>query len=48
VLYVVFVSPVFDVESLLSYADDTYILRKNKSLEQVITDVEKSLEAITK
>jgi hypothetical protein len=42
------VSPQFDDEDLSAYADDTYVPRWNLSLEQLIKDVEKSLEAITK
>ena len=48
VLYAIFVSPLFDIETFLSYADDTFIPKSNKSLEILINDVEKSLEAITK
>jgi hypothetical protein len=42
------VSPLFDVKDLSAYADDTYIPRWKCSLEQLIKDVEKSLEAISK
>jgi hypothetical protein len=48
VLYVIFVSPLFDMETFLSYADDTFISKWNSSLQNLINDVEKSLEAITK
>ena len=48
VLYGIFVSPLFDKETFLSYADDTFIPKCNNSLENLILDVEKTLKAITK
>jgi hypothetical protein len=41
VLYGIFVSPLFDIETFLSYADDTFIPKCNNSLENLILDVEK-------
>ena len=48
ILYAIFVSPLFDIEKMTNYADDNYVIRWNKCLEALITDMEKSLEAITK
>ena len=41
-------SPLFDIETFLSYADDTFIPKCTNSLENLIHDVEKTLKAITK
>ena len=41
-------SPLFEIEDLLAFADDTFIPRVGDSLTKLITDMEKSLEAITK
>ena len=48
ILYAIFVSPLFDIENMTNYADDNYIIRWNKCIEALISDMEKSLEAITK
>jgi hypothetical protein len=48
VLYVIFVAPLFDIADLSSFADDTYIPRWNSSLESLIRNMEKGIEAITK
>ena len=48
VLYAIFMSPLFDIADLLSFADDTFIPRWNSSLQLLVSDVEKDLEAITK
>jgi riboflavin transporter FmnP len=48
VLYTFFVSPLFDIEPLLSYDDNTFIPRENRSSTTLIKDMEKSLEAIRK
>ena len=48
ILYAIYVSPLFDIEKMTNYADDNLIVRWNKCLVELITDMEKSLEAITK
>ncbi len=48
VLYALFVSPLFNIEPHSAFADDSYILRWKNSLPELISDLEKSLEAITK
>ena len=48
ILYAIFVAPMFDLESLLSFTDDSYVTKWNKSISELIKDMEKSLEAITK
>jgi hypothetical protein len=48
VLYSIFVAPLFDIADISSFADDTYIPRWNSSLESLIRNIEKDIEAITK
>ena len=48
VLYAIFVSPMFDLADLSAFADDTFIPMSNSSITKLITDMEKSIEAITK
>ena len=48
ILYAIFVAPVFDLEVFLAFADDSYVTKCNKSLELLMVDMKKSLEAITK
>jgi hypothetical protein len=48
VLYAIYISPLFDLEFLLTFADDSYIPRFNSSLELLIEDIKKTLESITK
>jgi hypothetical protein len=48
VLYAIFVSPLFDIIPVLSFADDSYNIVRNKDKNELIKDMEKSLEAITK
>ena len=47
-LYAIYVSPLFDVEYLLTFADDNFIPRFSDNIPSLIVDMEKSLEAITK
>ena len=47
-LYAIYVSPLFDVEDLMTFADDNFIPRFNNNLQELITDMEKSLESITR
>ena len=48
ILYAIYVSPLFDLEKMTNYADDNFIIKTNKNLTQLIVDLRKSLEAITK
>ena len=48
VLYAIFVSPLFDITPVLSFADDSYNVRTGVDKKSVIEDMEKSLEAIVK
>ena len=48
ILYAIYVSPLFDIEKMTNYADDNFIIKSHVSLEQLIIDMKKSLEAITK
>ncbi len=47
VLYTIFVSPVFRTSGLKLFADDSYVTKSNESITELITDMEKTLEAIT-
>ena len=48
IIYSLFVSPLFYVESLLSFVDDSYISIADKCFPELIKDMQKTLEAITK
>ena len=48
VLYAIFVSPLFDLEGLDAFADDKFILRTNHEKGALVSNMEKSLETITK
>ena len=48
ILYAIFVSPIFDIAPLLTFADDSYITVTNKNKEDLKKDMEKTLEVITK
>ena len=48
VLYAIFVSPLFDLEDLFAFADDTFILRTSSNLGLVIESMEESLSVIIK
>ena len=48
VLYAIFVSPLFKIADLELFADDSFITKSNESVTELIKDMEKSLEAITK
>ena len=48
ILYAIYVSPLFDLEKMTNYADDNLIVRWSNCLENLIVDMKKSLEAITK
>ena len=42
VLYAIFVSPMFDLEPMLTLADDSFIVTCNKDKNEVISNLEKS------
>jgi hypothetical protein len=48
ILYANFVAPLFDIEFILGYPDNTFIPRMGDSLSMLITDLEKFLAAIMK
>ena len=48
VLYALFVSPLFDLDDLINFADDNFCVEWNKNLPLLITNLEKRLEMITK
>jgi hypothetical protein len=48
VVYAIFVSPMFDIDFFLSFADDTFIRKTNICKKTLIEDIEKSLESLTK
>ena len=47
ILYSLFVSPLLDLEKITLFADDNYILVRNKHRSQLITDLETKLGIIT-
>ena len=48
IFYSIYILPLFDMEKMTTYVDDNFIIRWNKNLTQLINDMQKSLEAITK
>jgi hypothetical protein len=48
IIYAVFVAPLFRIKHLHAFADDNFIPRVGDCLTKLITDMEKSLEAISK
>ena len=48
VLYALYIAPLFDLEFMLTFADDNYIPRFNHSMEALIEDMKKAIESITK
>ena len=48
VLYALFVSPLFDLDDLVNFADDNFCVEWNKDLSVLIINLEKRLEMITK
>ena len=48
ILYAIYVSPLFDLEKMTNYADDNLIVGWNSCLQDLMIDMKKSLEAITK
>jgi hypothetical protein len=48
VLNAIFVSPILDIVPVLSFAEHNYTIESNTSKVELVKDMEKSLEAITK
>jgi hypothetical protein len=48
VLYAIFVSPLFDIEPVLSFADDSYDIQTHKNKDQLKKLVERALNNIMK
>ena len=48
ILYAMFASLIFDIVSLLTFADDSYTRVSNSNKDELIKDTEKILEAFTK
>ena len=48
ILYAIFVSPLFDLHKISNYADDNFIIRWSRSINDLIIDMQTSLEAIIK
>ncbi len=48
VLYAIFVSPLFDIIPVLSFADDTYNMKMIVNKKTLIKDMEKSHKALMK
>ena len=48
ILYAIFVSPLYDLLKLTTFADDNFVVRWNTCMEALILDMEKDLEMMTK
>ena len=48
ILYALFVSPLFDLEKMTLFADDNYVIVRNKHLPELLLEMKRTLEAITK
>ena len=48
ILYAIFVSPLFDLAKMTLFADDNYLISWNKTIQQLIIDMQKILESVTK
>ena len=48
ILYAIFTAPLFDLQTMISFADDANVVRCNKNLSRLINDTQKDLEMITK
>lgn len=47
-LYAIYVSPLYDLLKLTTFADDNFIIRWNSCMEALIIDMQKDLESMTK
>ena len=48
ILYAIYVSPLFDLLKLTNFADDNFVIRWNKCIPALISNMEKDLEIMTK
>ena len=48
ILYAIYVSPLYDLLKLTTFADDNFIIRWNTCMEALINDMQKDLESMTK
>jgi hypothetical protein len=48
IFYAIYVSPLFDLHNLTSFADDNFIVRRNMHMLDLIVDMVVSLEAMAK
>ena len=48
VLYAIFISRIFDLTKITTFADDNFVVMWNRDLSKLIIDLEKELEMITK
>lgn len=48
ILYAIYVSPLYDLLKLTTFADDNFIIRWNSCMVALIADMEKDLESMTK
>ncbi len=44
ILYTIFATPIFDIVPLLTFADDSYITESKFNKEELIKDMEKTLD----
>ena len=47
-LYAIYVSPLYDLLKLTTFADDNFVIRWNSCMEALIIDMQKDLESMTK
>jgi hypothetical protein len=48
ILYAIYISPLFDLLKLTKFADDNFVIRWNKYMTALISNMEKDLEIMTK
>ena len=48
ILYALFVSPLFDLAKMTLFADDNYIIHRNKQITELLVDMKRSIETIIK
>ena len=48
VLFSIFIRPLYDLETLTTYADDNYIKSENRSLDVALKEIKLKIEGVTK
>ena len=48
ILYAIFVSPMFDLAKMTLFADDNYLICWNKTIQELIDDMTKTIELVIK